>query len=147
MRRLFGFDRKDFSSWTNFVQMINRPEDPSSLAIFRILFGVLMMLDIPQERGMSHADIYYPNEDRECQFPLFNFLQPFRAEMMVIVYLIMFISAVGITLGFFYRLATIGFTLTYWYVFFLDKTSWNNHSYLYGLIGFQLMFFDAHHCW
>jgi vitamin K-dependent gamma-carboxylase len=51
-----------------------------------------MMLDIPQERGMSHADVYYPNEDRECQFPLFNFLTPFRAEYMVIIYFIMFLG-------------------------------------------------------
>lgn len=126
-----------------------------------------MMLDIPQERGMSHADVYYPNEDRECQFPLFNFLEPLRAEYMVIVYFIMFIGkekfiyiylfifnknlsvlgAAGITLGFFYRLSAICFTITYWYIFLLDKTSWNNHSYLYGLIGFQLIFFDAHHYW
>ncbi|CAF1142299.1 unnamed protein product [Rotaria sordida] len=147
MRRLFGFELADFQSWSNFVKLMNRPEDPSSLAALRILFGILMMLDIPQERGMSHADVYYPNEDKECQFPLFNFLEPLRAEYMVVVYFIMFLSAIGITLGLFYRLVTICFTITYWYVFFLDKTSWNNHSYLYGLIGFQLMFSDAHHYW
>ena len=33
-----------------------------------------MILDIPQERGMAHADVYYPNENMDCQFPLFNFL-------------------------------------------------------------------------
>lgn len=54
-----------------------------------------MMLDIPQERGMSHADLYYPNEDRECQFPLFNFLEPFRAEYMVLTYFILFLSMLG----------------------------------------------------
>lgn len=57
-----------------------------------IILGILMMLDIPQERGMSHADIFYPNEDRECQFPLFNFLAPLRAEYMVMVYFIMFLG-------------------------------------------------------
>lgn len=51
-----------------------------------------MMLDIPQERGMSHADLYYPNEDKECQFPLFNFLAPLRAEYMVIIYFLMFLG-------------------------------------------------------
>ncbi|MGH0179078.1 UNVERIFIED_CONTAM: hypothetical protein FKN15_000731 [Acipenser sinensis] len=39
------------------------------------------------------------------------------------------------------------FISTYWYVFFLDKTTWNNHSYLYGLIGFQLTFMDANRYW
>jgi vitamin K-dependent gamma-carboxylase len=57
-----------------------------------------MMLDIPQERGMSHADVYYPNEDRECQFPLFNFLEPMRAEYMVIVYFIMFLGIISLNI-------------------------------------------------
>lgn len=39
MRRLFGFDLNDFSSWDSFVKLLMRPEDPASLAAFRILFG------------------------------------------------------------------------------------------------------------
>lgn len=50
-------------------------------------------------------------------------------------------------LGLFYRLACLMFISTYWYVFFLDKTAWNNHSYLYGLISFQLMLMDANRYW
>ncbi|CAF4113202.1 unnamed protein product, partial [Rotaria sp. Silwood2] len=38
MRRLFGFELADFQSWSNFVKLMNRPEDPSSLAALRILF-------------------------------------------------------------------------------------------------------------
>jgi hypothetical protein len=41
IRILFGFDLDDFKSWGNFVKLMNRPEDPSSLALFRILFGEL----------------------------------------------------------------------------------------------------------
>ena len=111
VRRLFGVDLIDFKSWSNFVKMMNRPEDPSSLAIIRMLFGidliifnkfigiffssfvgVLMILDIPQERGMAHADVYYPNENMDCQFPLFNFLKPLRAEHMVVVFTIMLLG-------------------------------------------------------
>jgi len=40
MRRLFGFELIDFKSWSNFVKLMNRPEDPSSLAVLRILFGM-----------------------------------------------------------------------------------------------------------
>jgi hypothetical protein len=39
MRRLFGVELNDFKSWSNFVKLMNRPEDPSSLAALRILFG------------------------------------------------------------------------------------------------------------
>jgi hypothetical protein len=40
MKRLFGFESVDLKSWESFVAMMNRPEDPSNLAIFRILFGI-----------------------------------------------------------------------------------------------------------
>lgn len=41
MKKLFGFDFSDLSSWKNFVKLMNRPEDPSSLALFRIIFGIV----------------------------------------------------------------------------------------------------------
>ena len=40
MHQLFGFELADFESWNKFVKLMNRPEDPSSLAVFRILFGI-----------------------------------------------------------------------------------------------------------
>lgn len=51
MKTLFGFDLDDLRTWENFVKLMNRPEDPSALGLFRILFGLLMIIDIPNERG------------------------------------------------------------------------------------------------
>lgn len=56
-------------------------------------------------------------------------------------------GALGIMLGCFYRLSCLMFISTYWFIFFLDKTAWNNHSYLYGLIGFQLFLMDGNRYW
>ena len=36
---LFGFELNELKSWNGLVRLLNRPEDPSSLALFRILFG------------------------------------------------------------------------------------------------------------
>jgi len=47
-------------------------------------------------------------------------------------------------LGCLYRISCFFFVLIYWYLFALDKATWNNHSYLYGLIGFLLLLFDGH---
>jgi vitamin K-dependent gamma-carboxylase len=100
-----------------------------------------MMLDIPNERGMTEADIEFSSG--ECIFPLFDFLKPLPAEWMLIVYGVMFLGAFGIMIGFKYRFSCLCFLIPYWYLFFLDKTTWNNHSYLYGLIGLQLLLNDA----
>ena len=104
-----------------------------------------MVIDIPQERGM--ASIFYRWQEGACIFPLFNFLRPLSTEWMYMVYLVMFLGALGIFLGFMYRLSCLSFVVTYWYIFFLDKTVWNNHSYLYGLISIMLLLCDANRYW
>uniref|UniRef100_A0A3Q3XH26 Vitamin K-dependent gamma-carboxylase n=1 Tax=Mola mola TaxID=94237 RepID=A0A3Q3XH26_MOLML len=147
MEQIFGFSKEDLSSWRNLVLLLNRPTDPAALGIFRCLFGLLMTIDITQERGLSHLDYKYLDGAPVCRFPLFNFLQPLPMDWMYLVYVVMFLGAVGIMFGCFYRLSCLMFISTYWYIFFLDKTAWNNHSYLYGLIGFQLALMDGNRYW
>ncbi|KAJ8408631.1 hypothetical protein AAFF_G00252660 [Aldrovandia affinis] len=147
MKRLFGFEKRELSSWEQLLCLLNRPTDPASLGIFRFLFGMLMAIDITQERGLSHLDYKYLDGAPVCRFPLFNFLEPLPLDWMYLVYVVMLLGATGIMVGCFYRLSCLLFASTYWYIFFLDKTAWNNHSYLYGLIGFQLTFMDANRYW
>uniref|UniRef100_H3CUP1 Vitamin K-dependent gamma-carboxylase n=1 Tax=Tetraodon nigroviridis TaxID=99883 RepID=H3CUP1_TETNG len=148
MEQIFGFRKEDLTSWHNLVLLLNRPTDPAALGIFRCLFGLLMAIDVTQERGLSHLDHKYLDGAPLCRFPLFNFLQPLPLDQMYLVYVVMFLEgAVGIMLGCFYRLSCLMFISTYWYIFFLDKTAWNNHSYLYGLIGFQLFLMDGNRYW
>ena len=142
MMRTFGFDSSSLHNWSSFVRLMNRPEDPVSLALFRILFGILMLIDIPNERGMADADIEY-GDKFQCSFPLFSFVKPLSMQFMVILYALMFLGALGITIGFRYRISCFIFVSIYWYMFFLDKTTWNNHSYLYGLFGFLLLLTDG----
>uniref|UniRef100_A0A3Q3LXB4 Vitamin K-dependent gamma-carboxylase n=1 Tax=Mastacembelus armatus TaxID=205130 RepID=A0A3Q3LXB4_9TELE len=147
MEQIFGFKKEDLTSWHSLVSLLNRPTDPASLGIFRCLFGLLMAIDITQERGLTHLDYKYLDGAPVCRFPLFNFLQPLPMDWMYLVYVVMFLGAFGIMLGCFYRLSCLMFISTYWYIFFLDKTTWNNHSYLYGLIGFQLTLMDGNRYW
>ncbi|KAF6103507.1 gamma-glutamyl carboxylase [Phyllostomus discolor] len=147
MVKLVGFEWTDVSSWGSLVTLLNRPTDPASLGVFRFLFGLLMVLDIPQERGLSSLDRRYLDGLDVCRFPLLNALQPLPLDWMYLVYTIMFLGALGMMLGLCYRISCVLFLLPYWYVFLLDKTSWNNHSYLYGLLAFQLTFMDANHYW
>ncbi|KAJ1077650.1 PREDICTED: vitamin K-dependent gamma-carboxylase [Capra hircus] len=147
MGKLLGFEWTDVSSWERLVTLLNRPTDPASLAVFRFLFGLMMVLDIPQERGLSSLDRRYLDGLEVCRFPLLDALQPLPLDWMYLVYTIMFLGALGMMLGLCYRISCVLFLLPYWYVFLLDKTSWNNHSYLYGLLAFQLTFVDAHHYW
>ncbi|XP_032834607.2 vitamin K-dependent gamma-carboxylase isoform X1 [Petromyzon marinus] len=135
-------------SWGSWVRLMSRPCDPSSLATFRIAFGLLMVLDVPQERGLASLDLRFPEpHEGTCRFPLFDFLRPLSQDGMYALYLVMWAGAVGMTLGCVYRVSCVMFVVPYWFLFALDKSSWNNHSYLYGLIATQLTVCDAHRFW
>ncbi|GFX94096.1 vitamin K-dependent gamma-carboxylase [Trichonephila clavipes] len=135
-----GISVEDLSSFESFTRLLHRPRDPSGLAVIRMLYGFLMIIDVHHERGLSSADSRWGNP-AECRFPFFNFLKPLSLEWMIMIYLLMLLGATGVMLGYRYRLSCLCFLISYWYIFFLDKSHWNNHSYLFGLIGIQLMAF------
>ncbi|XP_054262450.1 vitamin K-dependent gamma-carboxylase [Macrosteles quadrilineatus] len=141
-----GFRLEDLSSFDGFCRLMHRPCDPSCLAVIRILFGLLMMVDVMEERGLSEADLKW-GDPHSCHFPLLNFLRPLPLEWMCLLYLIMWLGAAGVMLGAYFRLSCLSFCLPYWYLFLLDKSAWNNHSYLYGLLSIMFLFSSSHYCW
>ena len=50
-------------------------------------------------------------------------------------------------LGLAYRVCCPVYLCCYWYIFLLDKTSWNNHSYLFGILAFLFTLSDANRYW
>ncbi|XP_068277679.1 vitamin K-dependent gamma-carboxylase [Nyctibius grandis] len=102
-----------------------------------------MALDVPQERGLAQLDQRFLEGLEVCRFPLLPFLRPLPLDWMYLVYGVMFLGALGVMAGCCYRLSCVAFLGPYWYVLLLDKTSWNNHSYLYGLLAFQLALLGA----
>ncbi|XP_051496584.1 LOW QUALITY PROTEIN: vitamin K-dependent gamma-carboxylase [Apus apus] len=109
--------------------------------------GLLMALDVPQERGLARLDARFLEGLQVCRFPLFPALQPLPLDWMYLLGGIMALGALGVMLGCCYRLSCLAFLGPYWYLLLLDKTSWNNHSYLYGLLAFQLALMGADRYW
>lgn len=102
-----------------------------------------MLLDIPEERGGSELLDKWTDPKR-CHFPLFSWWTFSSAHRMGLVYAVMWTAAFGITIGYQFRLASVVFASTYWYVFLMDTSVWNNHSYLYGLCALLFMCSEAH---
>lgn len=51
-----------------------------------------MVLDIPQERGLSSLDRRYLDGLEVCRFPLLDVLQPLPLDWMYLVYTVMFLG-------------------------------------------------------
>ncbi|KAI1292033.1 Vitamin K-dependent gamma-carboxylase [Halotydeus destructor] len=90
-----------------------------------------MVIDAINERGFSIADKRWSDET-ECRFPLIDGLGPLPVDWMILLYFLMTASAFGMCLGFYFRTCSRTYVIIYWYLLFLEKSYWNNHSYLFG---------------
>nr|CAH7738498.1 unnamed protein product [Callosobruchus chinensis] len=104
----------------------------------------LMLCDLPEERGGSDIDIRWGNP-KDCHFPLFPIMIIPTYPWMCLMYFVMSVGATGIMLGYKFRLSTLLFGIPYWYILLLDKSYWNNHSYLYGIVTILLVGSSANH--
>lgn len=114
---------------------------PYGLAIFRILFGLIMLWDLKRYSDIGLIESYYP---RGIIFPYeFLNLPLMEQSSMKMLLVALMISGVFITIGLFYRFAMLFFALGFSYLFFLDQTLYNNHLYLVCLLSFLLVFMPA----
>ncbi|KAH0564429.1 vitamin K-dependent gamma-carboxylase [Cotesia glomerata] len=133
-----GFKFEDLKSFDKFVALLYRPTDPASLGVVRALFGLCMVLDVVEERGLADIDLKW-GDPYSCHFPLIHGMRPPSLPWMILLFTVMWLGAFGIMLGLCFKLACISFLLPYWYIFLLDKSLWNNHSYLYGVVTLLLL--------
>ena len=50
-------------------------------------------------------------------------------------------------LGLVFKIAAFVYSIIFWYLLLLDKSHWNNHSYLFGLISIMLALSDSNTVW
>lgn len=105
-----------------------------------------MMIDIVEERSGSELDIRW-GDVNECRFQLFSIIAPMSLPRMGILYGIMWFGGLGISLGYKFKISCWMYTVPYWYLILVDKSVWNNHTYLFGLMGILFSFSSADSCW
>ena len=146
------------SLWLNLFNRV----DISSLAYFRIVFGLVMMWEVAKyfERGWINA--YWIIPEFHFTYPLFGWVKPWpyidvvcirdlclniNMHGMYIHMIVLGVLALFITLGLFYRFATIFFFLGFSYTFLLDESNYLNHFYLVILVSFLLIFLPLNRKW
>ena len=128
-------------------QKVQEPTDVASLVMLRIVFGLLMFIDIVRYFHIGWVSEIYAKPKFHFQYEWFWWLVPLPEDFMYLLFGILGISSILIALGLFYRLASTLFFLGYTYIFLLERTTYNNHYYLICLISFFLALAPLHKSW
>lgn len=73
----------------------------------------------------------------------FEWINPIDGKGMYFIFDLLILSAIGITLGAFYRISIITFFLCFTYVELIDITYYLNHYYFVSIVAFLLIFVPA----
>ena len=120
-----------------------KPIDNAQLILFRIIYGSLITI----EAWGAIATGWVRRTLIEPQFTFnfidFPFLQPLEGNGMIYYFLLMGCFGLMVSLGFRFRLAIISYSIMWAGVYFMQKTSYNNHYYLMLLFNFIFCFLPA----
>jgi len=125
------------------MQLLFKNKDASSLAFFRIAFGLIMCWEVCRYYYYGWIERYWIDPDLYFTYGYFHWLSPWDGNLMYIHFFFLGVLAIFIALGLFYRLSTILFFIGFTYIFLLDKSNYLNHFYLISLLSFLLIWMPA----
>jgi hypothetical protein len=106
------------------------PIDASSIAAFRIIFGVLMFVTTVRFIANGWIAEYFEMPSHFFSYWGFSWVKPWPGVGMYIHFGAMAVLALMIAAGFATRFATLSFGALFAYAHLIDKTNYLNHYYL-----------------
>ena len=113
-----------------FRKFLFRRVDASSLAVFRIGFGMILFAECMRYLFVFCLECYYLKPIILFKYYGFEWVEPLPGYGLHMLFAAMAIAALGITVGYFYRACIVFFTIAFSYIFFLDQGRYLNHFYM-----------------
>ena len=118
-----------------------------SLAVFRILFGLLMAAAMLRFMANGWVNELFLQPKFHFPYPGFEWIRPWPGDWMHWHVAATAACAFGVALGFHYRICIILFFAGFTYLELIDQTTYLNHYYLVSLVAGLMMFMPAHRAW
>lgn len=125
---------------------ITKQTKAAPLAVFRILFGFMMLASIIRFWSFGWIETLYIEPVFSFSYYGFYWL-PNLGQFTYLLFIICGISAFFVAIGYRYRLSIVLFFLSFTYIELLDKTTYLNHYYLISCLSFLLIFLPANCCY
>ncbi|WP_435577784.1 HTTM domain-containing protein [Gilvibacter sp.] len=120
----------------------NRTIKTAPLAVFRVLFGVMMLLSLIRFWANGWINKLYLEPEFHFSYYGFEWVKPL-GNWTYLIFLICGLAALGVALGYKYRLAIVLFFLSFTYIELMDKTTYLNHYYFVSVLSFLMIFLPA----
>jgi hypothetical protein len=120
-----------------------RPVDNIQLVAFRAVYGFFLLAEAWGAIITGWVQRVFVEPKFTFPFMAFDFLQPLEGNGMIAYYLVMGLFALLVMLGWYYRQAIIAYSLLWAGVYFMQKSSYNNHYYLMLLFNFLFCLVQA----
>lgn len=114
------------------------------LTVFRILFGLIMAVSVTRFALKGWIHDLYVAPSYFFTFYGFDWVAPPGEVGIYALFGVMGAAAVGIMLGWRYRLSAAVFFLAFTYVELIDKANYLNHYYFVSIVSFLLIWVPAH---
>ncbi len=121
---------------------INAPVEAAPLAVFRILFGVMMLGSIIRFWSYGWIDKLYIQPTYFFSYYGFEWIKPI-GPYTYLIFLLCAISAVFVAIGYRYKIAIVVFFLSFTYIELMDKTTYLNHYYFITVLSFLMILLPA----
>ena len=118
---------------------LNKTSRAASLAAFRILFGVLMLISLIRFLSKGWVHKFYIEPNFHFKYYGFSWVVTW-GEYTYILFAVAIASCIAIILGFKYRMSIMLFFLSFTYIELIDKTTYLNHYYFVSVLSFLLCF-------
>ncbi len=112
------------------------------LALFRILFGIMMFISIVRFWYYGWIEKFYIEPKFFFSYYGFEWVRPL-GEWTYLIFIICGLSSILVAVGYKYRLSIVAFFLSFTYIELMDKTTYLNHYYFISILSFLMIFLPA----
>lgn len=135
------------SPQTSFATRLFQPIDGASLAVFRMLFGLLMGIGAIRVMASGWVEILWGKPRFFFHYYGLDFIEPLTVSGMYGLYTGAAVFAFLVALGLFYRISILGFFLCFTTIQSMDGTNYLNHYYLACLLSGLMCFMPLNRTW
>jgi vitamin K-dependent gamma-carboxylase len=124
-----------------------RRASAASGAVFRIGFGLVGLILVVRFFAHGWIQTIYIDPAYHYTYPGFGWVRPWSPIGMYLEFLVLGAGAIGVALGYRYRLSALVFGLALAHVELMDRAMYLNHYYWASLTALVLVFLPVHRMW